>query len=167
MAQEDSTALDEPLTAANGAGTDGEAAGSAPAGSAAAGSAAAGGAAAGGEEANGSDSPGVGEALGAGEQRFRRAFGHAPFGMIMTSMAAGRANAYLAVNDAYGQLTGYSVQELSGADFLSDVHPDEQAALETLIQGISAGGTGPIRADTRLVQKDGDVVAVHLTGSAI
>jgi PAS domain S-box-containing protein len=177
VAQEDSTALDEPLTAANGAGTDGEAAGSATAdgapadgataGSAVAGGAAAGGVAAGGEEADGSDSPGVGEALGAGEQRFRRAFGHAPFGMIMTSMAAGRANAYLAVNDAYGQLTGYSAQELSGADFLSDVHPDEQAALEALIQEISAGGTGPIRTDTRLVQKDGDVVPVHLTGLAI
>ena len=133
MAQEDSTALDEPLTAANGAGTDGEAAGSAtadgaPAGSAAADGVAAGGAAAGGEEANGSDSPGVGEALRASERRFRQAFGRAPLGLVIASLATDRPNAYLAVNDAFCKLSGYSRPELDGAGFLSDVHPDEQAS---------------------------------------
>jgi PAS domain S-box-containing protein len=108
-----------------------------------------------------------GEALRAGEQQFRQAFDRAPFGMALASLAADRLHSYLVVNDAFCQLTGYSRGELDGAGFLSDFHPDEQPALEGLIGEITAGRTDQIRADTRLIRKDGETVFVRLTGSAI
>ncbi len=108
-----------------------------------------------------------GETVRASQHRFEREFGPAPFGVLVTSLAAGRPNTYLAVNDAFCQLTGYSRRELAGADFLGDFHPDEQPALEALIQKITSGETRQIQADTRLVGKNGDVACVRLTGSAV
>jgi PAS domain S-box-containing protein len=106
-------------------------------------------------------------ALGASEQRFRQEFGRIPVGMLVTSLIADRPNAYLAVNETFCQMTGYTHAELGRADFLGDVHPDEQPALEALIQSVISGETGQILADARLVRKDGDIIFVHLTGSAI
>jgi PAS domain S-box-containing protein len=106
-------------------------------------------------------------ALRASEQRFRQEFGRSPVGMLATSLIADQPNAYLAVNETFCQMTGYTPAELGRADFLGDVHPDEQPALEALIQGLTSGGTDAIQADARLVSKDGDTVSVHLTGSAI
>jgi PAS domain S-box-containing protein len=108
-----------------------------------------------------------GEALRASEQRFRREFGAAPFGLVMTSLAAGRQNVYLAVNDAYCELAGYSRRQLSGGGFLSDFHPEDQPALEASIQDVVTGATDQVRADARLVRKDGEIVWARLTGSAI
>jgi len=159
VAHKDSTALDELPTAADGGGEAGGGGGADASESDGADARAGGG-------ADGSEA-GVGEALGAGEQRFRRAFSQAPFGMIMTSLTADRPNAYLAVNDAYSRLTGYSWAEMKGADLLGDVHPDEQAALEATIKEIVSGAADQVSADTRLVNKDGGIVSVHLTGSAV
>ena len=108
-----------------------------------------------------------GEPLRASEQRFAREFGRMPVGMVMTSLAADLPNAYLAVNDTYCQLTGYSRRELGGGDFLGDFHPEEQPALEALIQEVLSGGADQISTQTRLLRKDGEIVFVHLTGSAI
>ena len=65
-------------------------------------------------------------ALRAGEQLFASEFGPAPFGLVVTSLVASPPGAYLAVNDAYCLLTGYSRAELTGAGFLGDFHPEEQ-----------------------------------------
>jgi PAS domain S-box-containing protein len=107
------------------------------------------------------------EALRASEQRFRREFGRSPVGMLVTRLAADRPNAYLAVNEKFCQLTGYSPKDLARADLLGDVHPEEQPALEALIQSVISGETDQILADVRLVRKDGEIVFVRLTGSAI
>jgi PAS domain S-box-containing protein len=107
------------------------------------------------------------EALRAAEQRFRQAFGPMPFGTLAISLAADRPNVYLAVSDAFCELTGYSRAELGRGSFLGDFHPEEQPALEALIQDVIAGRRDEIRADTRLVRKDGETRCVHLTGSAI
>ena len=90
-----------------------------------------------------------------------------PAGMLMTSLAADRPNAYLAVNDTFCQLTGYSRRELGRGDFLGNFHPEDQPALEVLVQNVISGSTDQIRADARLVRRDGEIVFVHLTGSAI
>jgi len=108
-----------------------------------------------------------GEALRASEQRLRQEFGSAPVGLAVISLADDRPGAYLAVNDAYCQLTGFSREELTGAGFLGDVHPQEQPALETLIGELAAGRTSQLRADTRLVRKDGEIILVRLSGSAV
>jgi PAS domain S-box-containing protein len=107
------------------------------------------------------------EALQAGEQQLRRALGRAPFGMVMISLADDRPSAYLAVNDTYCELTGYSWRDLGGVCFLGDVHPEEQPALESLIQEIMSDRADQVRVDTRLVRKDGEIICVHLTGSTI
>ena len=62
---------------------------------------------------------------------------------------------------------GYSPRELDGRDFLGDIHPEDQPALETLIQDVISGAASLIRADARLVRKDGDIVDGRLTGSVI
>ncbi len=107
-----------------------------------------------------------GSALRASEQQFQREFGRAPGGMLVTSLGA-QTSRYLAVNDAFCQLTGYSRPELSGGSFLGDIHPDEQPALDVLIQQVTSGETEQMLADTHLVRKDGEIVPVHMTGAAI
>jgi len=105
--------------------------------------------------------------LRAGEQRFRQQFGRVPVGMLVTSLIADRPNAYLAVNETFCQLSGYTPGELGRADFLGDIHPDDQPALEILIHSVVSGETDQIQANVRLVREDGGIVFVHLTGSAI
>ena len=105
------------------------------------------------------------DALRASEQQFWREFGRAPVGLVMASLTADRRCAYLAVNVTYCQLTGYSRQELSGSDFLSCFHPQDQPALEVLIDDLTSGVSAQIEADARLVRADGELVWVHLTGS--
>src|SRR6266536_2256676 len=164
VTHEDSTALGEwprPAGAAGGRATAGSATAhsAVPAQGAAAGSAAGSGGA-----VTGSDEH---YALRATEQRMQREFGQAPIGLVATSLTARRPDAYMAVNDTYCELMGYSRDEFSGAAFLGDVHPEEQSALEAQIQEIVSGRTGRLRAGTRLVRKDGEIVLVRLTGSAI
>jgi PAS domain S-box-containing protein len=107
------------------------------------------------------------EMLRASEQQFSQQFGPTPVGMLVASLTADHRNAYLAVNEMFCQLTGYNRAELSHGDFLGDFHPDDQPALEALIADVIAGATDRIRADARLVRKDGEDVFVHLTGSAV
>ena len=106
-------------------------------------------------------------ALRARELQLEREFGRVPTSWVMISLAAGRRGLYLAVNDAYCELTGYSLGELDGRDFLGDVHSEDRAALETLIQDVISGVTSLIRTDARLVRKDGEIVYGRLTGAAI
>jgi len=90
-----------------------------------------------------------------------------PAGLLMTSLGADRPNAYLAVNDTFCQLTGYSRGELGRGDFLGNFHPEDQPALEALVQNVISGRTDQIQADARLVRQDGEIVFARLTGSAI
>lgn len=108
-----------------------------------------------------------GEPLRASEQQFQREFGSLPCGMIVISLAAGQAGRCLVINDTFCQLTGYARRDLLGVDFLSYVHPEDQSALDTMIQQIAAGQTGEIRADLRLVGQDGEIIFARLTGSSI
>ena len=108
-----------------------------------------------------------GDALRASEQRFWRDFGRAPLGLLVTSLTADRRCACLTVNETYCELTGYTRGELGGGDFLSCFHPEDQPALEILIQDVISGATDQIGADARLVRIDGEIVWAHLTGSVI
>jgi PAS domain S-box-containing protein len=109
----------------------------------------------------------LGEALRASEQLFTRQFGSMPWSMIAISLNDGQPSCYLTVNDAYCQLTGYSRPELTGRELLGDIHPEDQPGLDDLIQQLIAGQTDQIRADTRLIAKDGQILFTRLTGSAI
>lgn len=107
------------------------------------------------------------EAARATDRRFRLDFGPTPYGMIVTGLDKNQQNLYLAVNDTFCQLTGYSRSQLTGANFLQDIHPDKQPAIEALTEGLISGADSQIRVDTRIVRKDGETIPVQLTGSAI
>ena len=160
MAQKQGIVLAGPRTAADRIAADGAAAGSATANGTATNSTAA-------NTGASIAAADRGDLLRASEQRFRRDFGAAPFGMIVTSLAVGQPNAYLAVNDTFCEQTGYSRPELDRADFLGDIHPEEQPVIAAMIGQITSGETDRIRADTRLVGKHGEITFVRLTGSAI
>jgi PAS domain S-box-containing protein len=108
-----------------------------------------------------------GEALRASEQQSWREFGRAPIGLILAGLTADRGCVCAAINETYRELTGYSRQEMSGADFLSFFHPEDQPALEILIQDVLSGATDQIGADTRLIRADGEIIWIRLTGSVI
>lgn len=107
------------------------------------------------------------EELRASEQRFRQEFGRAPVGLVLAGLADGPRCVYAAVSDTYCELTGRSRTELSGTDFLSDFHPDDQPALELLIGDFVSGSACQIEANARLVREDGGLTWVRLTGSVI
>jgi len=108
-----------------------------------------------------------GEALRASEQQSWRQFGRAPVGLILAGLTADRGCVCVAVNETCCELTGYSRRETSGADFLSFFHPEDQPALEILIQDVLSGAIDQLAADTRLIRNDGEIVWVSLTGSVI
>ena len=101
------------------------------------------------------------------EQWFQWGFDHMPCGMVVMSLAPGRPNLYLAANDSYCQLAGYSWAELAGREFLGDFRPEEQAALDTAIQQVISGDCPSFRADSRMLRKDGGSVCVRVTCAAI
>jgi PAS domain S-box-containing protein len=106
-----------------------------------------------------------GDRLRASEQQFWREYGPAPVGLVIASLTADRRCIYLAVNETYCELTGYSRRDLGGGEFLSCFHPEDQPALEILIEDVMSGVTDQIGADARLVRTDGEIVWAHLTGS--
>jgi two-component system cell cycle sensor histidine kinase/response regulator CckA len=108
-----------------------------------------------------------GEAFRASEQQSWRQFGRAPLGLMVAGLTADRGCVCVTANDTYCELSGCSGAEISGANLLSFFHPEDQPALDTLIEGVLAGATDQIGADARLIRKDGEIVWVRLTGSVI
>jgi PAS domain S-box-containing protein len=107
------------------------------------------------------------QARPARERWFQHGFEHMPCGMVVMSLAPGRPNLYLAANDSFCQLAGYSWAELAGREFLSDFHPDEQADLDAAFQQVISGDSPSIHATSRIICKDGETVFVRLTIATI
>ncbi|HWN63554.1 MAG TPA: response regulator [Streptosporangiaceae bacterium] len=107
------------------------------------------------------------QAWPARERWFQHGFEHMPCGMVVMSLAPGRPNLYLAANDSFCQLSGYSWAELAGREFLSDLHPDEQAGLDAAFQQVISGDSPSIHATSRIICKDGETVFVRLTIATI
>jgi PAS domain S-box-containing protein len=98
---------------------------------------------------------------------FQHGLDHVPCGVAVMSLAPGRPNLYLAANDSFCRLTGYSWAELAGREFIGDFHPDQQAALDAAIQRVISGDGPSIQEPSRLIRKDGETVAVRVTAAAI
>jgi PAS domain S-box-containing protein len=109
----------------------------------------------------------LGQALRASEQQSWRQFGRAPVGLMLAGLTTDRGCVCVAVNETYCELSGRSREEISGADFLSFFHPEDQPALDMLLEEVLSGATDRIGADARLIRKDGEIAWVRLTGSVI
>ena len=108
-----------------------------------------------------------GEALRASEQQSWQQFGRAPVGLMVAGVTADRGCVCVAANETYRALSGCSRAEISGANFLSFFHPEDQPELDILIEDVLSGATDQIGADARLIRDDGEIVWVRLTGSVI
>jgi PAS domain S-box-containing protein len=105
--------------------------------------------------------------LRAGAELYSRQFGTAPWGMIATGLDKDQPNRCLTVNETFCQQAGFTSQELLGKDFLAVIHPEDQPALDELLQGMAAGTTDRIGARARLVTKDSAIAYLQLDGRAI
>jgi two-component system, cell cycle sensor histidine kinase and response regulator CckA len=87
--------------------------------------------------------------------------------MVVISLIPGHANLYLAANETFCQMAGYSWAELAGREFLGDFHPEEQAALDAAVEQVVSGDCPSIQLNSRLICKNGDTVWVRVTIAAI
>jgi PAS domain S-box-containing protein len=88
------------------------------------------------------------------EARWHNLFESVPVGVVLTG-AHGR---YVAVNEAFQKMTGYSESELLNLSPIDITHEDDRAATATILAARAAGTFYPQRVEKRYRRKDGSVV---------
>jgi PAS domain S-box-containing protein len=94
---------------------------------------------------------------------FRNAFDHAPIGMAIV----GTDGAWLDVNNALCDLTGYEKPELLATDFQTITHPEDLESDLALVQQVLDGEIATYHMEKRYIHKLGYVVWVLLSVSAV
>ncbi|WOD40005.1 PAS domain S-box protein [Nodosilinea sp. E11] len=102
-------------------------------------------------------------ALQESEDRFRRAFDNAPYGIYLVS-ATGQ---FVQANPCYCNLLGYSEAELLTLTFKDITHPDDWAADWAEFQRMMAGETHTYRLEKRYLTKQGTVIPVVVNAAPI
>jgi PAS domain S-box-containing protein len=102
-------------------------------------------------------------ALRESEERFRLTLDEAPIGMALVALD-GR---FVRVNRALCDILGYTAEELTGLTFQAITHPDDLDADLALAERLSRGEIPRYQLEKRYVRKDGTVVDVTLSGSAL
>ena len=105
----------------------------------------------------------AGAALRESEERFRSAFAHAPIGMALVT-PDGR---FTQVNRALCELLGYTEDELLSKTFQAITHADDLADDLALAEQLWAAEIETYQLEKRYIHKDGHIVWILLTGSAI
>lgn len=105
----------------------------------------------------------AGEALRESEERFRRIFEEGPLGMVILELD-GR---FIAANDRYCEVTGYSEEELIGRSFIDITHPDDVDKDLNNIATASVDGSRPYQTEKRYIKKTGEIVWVNVTHSSM
>jgi len=103
------------------------------------------------------------EALLRSEERFRRAFEHAPIGMAIV----GPDFRPVRVNCALCEMLGYSADELTRSTFPEITHPDDAARDAELTGRVFAGELASYRLEQRCRRKDSSFVSVRLTATVV
>ncbi|WP_461131735.1 PAS domain S-box protein, partial [Spirosoma aerophilum] len=88
------------------------------------------------------------------EKALASAFTKASVGLAITH-TSGKA---IYVNNALGQLTGYSSSELIHQPFALPIHPDDQALFSIQLNELVSGHIGSLSTQFRCRQKDGGVI---------
>jgi PAS domain S-box-containing protein len=102
-------------------------------------------------------------ALQATHDLFATAFLHAPIGMTLVALDG----TFLKVNPAFGEIVGYTPQELEGMTFHVLTHPDDVDADTELLGQLDAGRIPSYRVEKRHIRKDGSIVWIDLSVSLI
>ncbi|MDD2179091.1 EAL domain-containing protein [Acidovorax sp. D2M1] len=104
------------------------------------------------------------EARRESEERFRALFNQATVGVAQVDSATGQ---FVRVNQRYGDILGYSPQELVGMTFQSFTHPDDLAADQAHARRLQNGDVPEYRLEKRYIHKDGHEVWGDLTVSSM
>ncbi len=102
-------------------------------------------------------------ALRESEARFRAIFEQAAVGIVQTSPTG----EFLAFNQAFQALTGYSETALKGKNFREITHPDDLALNEAKSRQLFAGEISTFSIEKRYVHPDGQPQWIHLTISLV
>jgi diguanylate cyclase (GGDEF)-like protein/PAS domain S-box-containing protein len=102
-------------------------------------------------------------ALQESEERFRSTFDAAAIGMALVSLE-GR---FMQVNAALCHIVGYTEAELTQKTFQDITHPDDLETDLTLLNELLAGTRQSYQMEKRYVKKDGRVIWILLSGSAV
>jgi PAS domain S-box-containing protein len=96
------------------------------------------------------------------EERYRGIFNQS-VGAIVEADPTGR---FITVNDQMCTMTGYSRAELLTLQMLDLTHPEDLPRSRELLARLAAGGE-PYEIEKRYIRKDGSVIWVHKSASAI
>lgn len=99
-------------------------------------------------------------ALRASEERWRAMFETAPVGITMLDF---EHRSYLAANESFQQMTGYTEDELRKLTALDITHEDDRAATR---QRIDSGALGVVQRK-RYRRKDGEVISGEITAFVV
>ena len=100
--------------------------------------------------------------LSESEERYRGIVNQS-VGAIAEADATGR---FTTVNDRFCEMTGYSREELMDLRMLDLTHPEDLPRSRVLLESLAAGGAS-YEIEKRYIRKDGSVIWVHKSASAI
>ncbi|MCI4625099.1 MAG: EAL domain-containing protein [Candidatus Magnetoovum sp. WYHC-5] len=103
------------------------------------------------------------EALRENEQRFRKVFEEGPLGICLVNSAY----QFLEVNEMLCKITGYPEEELRQLTFTDITHPDDTSIEMALVGKLDMKIVPKIKVDKRYIKKDGSIIWVNYTASAI
>ncbi len=103
------------------------------------------------------------DGLLAAEERFRRAFEHAPIGMAMLETDG----TWSRVNHAFADFLGYPVEELTSRTFRDVTHPDDLDRDVAALADLNAGLTDEYQVEKRYIRGDGTVAWGLLTTTVV
>ena len=99
------------------------------------------------------------EALAQSEQRFRLAFE----GNMAPMVFSDRSGKFLAVNDAFCQMSGRTKEELIGNDSKHFTYPEDVGITEDVYKAINSGETDQVRYGKRFLHKNGRIVIAEVS----
>ncbi len=103
------------------------------------------------------------ETLKESEERFHATFEQAAVGMAHVD-AEGR---FIRLNKKYCDILGYTHEDIAGKTFLSFTHPNDLQISENYFDELKSGKINSYSFEKRYIRKDGSVVWVNATVSAV
>src|SRR5579859_7863104 len=92
------------------------------------------------------------------DERFRRVFEDAPFGITIL----GLDSRFQEANDAFCQMIGYAPEELTARTYLEITHPEDRDKEIELTEQVFTGAIPSFRTEKRLIKKNGDILWINL-----